>query len=377
MAISFKIHPRKDFTKKDGTSALYLWVRIDRKLKKYALPYSIDPEKWDWSKNLLRGSNTFAQTLNTYITSELGRLNIIAVNISNSGKELNFDTFDNEYLKAGKDDYYEFVNRFIEKNKGRLSPNYLRQHRAESTKLQKFRSILTFQDINHQFLSDYEYYMRNELNNTTNTVYKSFKRMKSIINEAMIQNEKLYTRSPFVGYKLRTEPTSRLFLSSSELNDLYAIKDEFNDKIKNVLQYFLFSCFTGLRYQDIADLTWRSVATDRIEVKMHKTKDTVIVPLLDKAKNLLPETGNLDDQVFRVLSNQKTNDYLKLAIEKAGINKNITFHCARHTFATVALNSGIPLEVVQKLLGHSMIRTTQIYSKVLTETLFQQMEKMK
>jgi site-specific recombinase XerD len=203
------------------------------------------------------------------------------------------------------------------------------------------------------------------------------KQLRTLINEAMIIDEQLYSKSPFNGYKLRTEPTTRMFLTKEELDKIFAMKDEFNGKVKNVVQYFLFSCYTGLRYQDIKDLKFKNVEKDRVVVKMHKTHDTVTIPLIERSLQLIPERQNPEDPVFSVISNQKTNDYLKLALEKAEISKNITFHCARHTFATVALNSGIPLEIVQKLLGHSMIRTTQIYSKVLTETLFKQMEKMR
>lgn len=376
MAISFKIHPRKDYIKKDGTSTLYLWVRLNRKLKKYPLPYSIDYDKWDWNNNKYKGSSIYAHTLNSYIVSELGKVNTIAVNIAATGNELSFMSFDRAYLNSSNNDVFDYIQSFIDKNKGRLSESYIRQHKAGLSKLKRFRSQLQFSDIDHKFLREYEHHLRTTLKNSTNTVHKTLKQLRTIINEAMLEDEKLYTRSPFAGYKLRTEPTQRLFLTKGELDLLYSMRDEFRNKTKNVVNYFLFSCYTGLRHIDIKNLTWRNIGADRVEVKMIKTKETIVIPLIEKAKKLLPEPGNLEDEVFRVLSNQKTNDYLKLAIEKAGINKNITFHCARHTFATVALNSGIPLEIIQKLLGHSVIKTTQIYSKVLTETLFDQMSKM-
>lgn len=376
MPISIKIQPRKDFIKKDGTAALYLWVTIDRKVKKYQLPYYIDPLKWDWEKQALKGNTPLVNSINLYISNELSKANRISFQISNTGKVISFQEFDNLYSENGLDDYFSFAEKYIEKNTGKLSPLYLKQIRGESSKLRKFKENVSFQDINHQFLGNYEYYMRNVLNNTSNTVYKTFKRMKTIINEAMIQNEHLYSRSPFVGYKLRTEPTSRKFLSKDELDMLYSMRNDFNGKVENVVNYFLFSCYTGLRYQDIKDLRWENIKDNHISMIIHKTLEPIIIPLIARSKELLPEPGRPDEKVFRVITNEKTNDYLKLAIEKAGINKNISFHCARHTFATVALNSDIPLEVVQKLLGHSMIRTTQIYAKIVNKTIFEQMKKM-
>ncbi|MPM15350.1 Tyrosine recombinase XerC [bioreactor metagenome] len=375
MGISFSIYPRKDHVKKDGTAALYLWVTIDRKLRKYKLLYYVDPQKWDWKNKRMKSFGPLSVELNKYISDELAKVNTIAVNISNRGKSLSFDEFESVYLSNKFVDFYGFIDNYIEINKGKLSPGYLTQIKAEKTKLQQYKQSLSFQDITFDFICEYEHYMRNVLHNKTNTVHKTLKKIKSLVNTAMIQNESLYSRSPFTGYKMTTEPTHREYLTKEELDKLYSMRNEFSGKLANVVQYFLFSCYTGLRFEDIGNLKFRHIQPDRINSKILKTGEQITIPLTNRAQELLPGVGKPDDPVFRILSNQKTNDYLKLAIEKVGIDKNISFHCARHTFATVALNSDIPLEVVQKLLGHSMIRTTQIYAKIVNKTIFEQMKK--
>ncbi|MPM10135.1 Tyrosine recombinase XerD [bioreactor metagenome] len=377
MPASVKIAPRHDYVKKDGTSALYLTVTIDRKIKRYQLPYYVDPTKWDDNRGQFKGTSPLACQVNTYVLDQLSRANSILIEIQNNKRNLNFKEFEVIYLnKSDRNDFYAFVDQHIADNVGKCSEIYLKQLKGEKTKLQKFRPKLSFQEIDRKFLIDYEQYMRVDLGNKTNTVYKTFKRLKTIIHEAMRQDPNLLRQSPFAQYKLHQDPVNRMHLSREELEKLYSMRNEFSGKVFNVVNYFLFSCYTGLRYQDIKDLQWKNIQGDHIALVMHKTLEQIIIPLIDRSQELLPDRGRPDESVFQILSNQKTNDYLKLAIEKAGINKNISFHCARHTFATVALNSDIPLEVVQKLLGHSMIRTTQIYAKIVNKTIFEQMKKM-
>lgn len=377
MPVSVKLVPRKAFIKKDGTSALYLRVIIDRKSKSYRLNYYIDPSKWDWNKGIMKGSMPYVNQINTYISNEIARANNFIFQIQNEGKSVTHSEFENLYFSKNKMDYYTFANQYINQNTGKFSGSYINQLKSELSKLNKFKSSLFFNEITHTFLVEYEHYMRTELNNSTNTVFKTLKRMKTIINEAIRQDERIINRNPFITYKLKTEPTNRNYLTKNEFEALYNMREELTGKTANVLNHFLFSCLTGLRYQDIVDLKFKNIIDNSyIEIIMNKTNEQIIIPLSSKALQILPERGKPDENVFAVYSNQKTNDYLKLVIEKADIQKTISFHCSRHTFATMALNNGIPLEVVQKLLGHSMIRTTQIYGKIVNDTIFEQMKKM-
>ena len=147
-------------------------------------------------------------------------------------------------------------------------------------------------------------------------------------------------------------------------------------KFNNVLTWFLFSCYTRLRYSDLYGLTWENINNNKINIIQEKTNEAVYVPIIDKAQNLLPETLVKAGKVFKLYTNQKCNEYLKLIMILAGINKkSISFHCARHTFATVSLNLGIRFEVVSKLLGHTDLKTTKIYARLLNETTDNEMLK--
>lgn len=146
------------------------------------------------------------------------------------------------------------------------------------------------------------------------------------------------------------------------------------EKIRTVARWFLFSCYTGLRYADLKGLRWASVVDGQLILWQNKTSERVVIPLIYKAKKLMGAPGN--GFVFGIYSNQKCNEYLKVLAAWAGIDQNLTFHIARHTFATVALNNGIALEVVSALLGHQDIKVTRIYAKMLDDTLKKEMRKM-
>ncbi|GGW73530.1 site-specific recombinase XerD [Winogradskyella epiphytica] len=182
-------------------------------------------------------------------------------------------------------------------------------------------------------------------------------------------------RDPFVKWKMKYDKTTREFLSELELKKLEE-KVFISERLDRVRDLFVFSCYTGISYVDIMSLTTDNLVLyinggNWIETKRQKTKATVKVPLLDQAFRIIKKyedhpitavTGSL----LPVITNEKLNVYLKEVANFVGIQKKLTFHMARHTFATtVTLSNGVPIETVSKLLGHSKIATTQIYARVL------------
>ncbi len=150
------------------------------------------------------------------------------------------------------------------------------------------------------------------------------------------------------------------------------------------MRYFLFACYTGLRYQDIKDFRFKDIQINKdkdgndikvISLIQYKTKEEVRIPVIGKAEKLLPKEGLAQQTVFRVLTNQQTNSHLKRIAEASQINRDITFHESRHTFATISLDKGIRIEVVSKLLGHRDLKTTQEYLKVMDRLKIESMKK--
>jgi len=181
--------------------------------------------------------------------------------------------------------------------------------------------------------------------------------------------------NPLLAYSLKFKPFHQLKLSWEEIDLLQNLKLS-NEQLNKVRDIFIFQCFTGLAYADVKKLSSEHLVKgidNRYWIKMERTKTKRLfsVPMLMPAQKILNKYYRLDDReeglIFQVLTNQKMNAYLKVISEVAGLKKNLTCHVARHTFATtVTLLEGVPIETVSKLLGHSKISTTQIYS-VVTE----------
>jgi site-specific recombinase XerD len=299
-------------------------------------------------------------------------------------EKLSHDDFERILLNKEYSDtsFIEFVNDELDKKT--FSSETMRTYRTQISKLQKFKEKLSFSEINKNFIQSYKTYMINTLENNPNTANKSLSMLKTFVNWG-IEN-KLIKDNPFDFVKITKGKGKREYLTVSELaklEQLYA-NNNLNYRQMNVLRYFLFVCYTGLRYTDVKNLkytdTKKRLIEDNeilfIELEMHKTGLEVTIPIIRKAAKLMPKSIVKTQKIFRVLSNQKTNEYLKQIIKIAGIDKNITFHSARHTLATSGLEMGIPIEVVSKILGHTEIKMTQIYAKVNDSLKYREMLKL-
>jgi integrase len=227
--------------------------------------------------------------------------------------------------------------------------------------------------VDHAFITEYEFYLRSERKCANNSAVKYIKNFGKIIR-ICIANRWL-TYNPFLNYKNKIKTVDRVYLTTEELQEM-ANKDMVTDRLTQVRDIFLFCCFTGLAYADVKKLRRWDIVTgvdgeQWINIKRQKTDTPSRIPLLPAAVTLIqryadhPHCENIG-RVLPVLSNQKMNAYLKEIADVCGINKPITFHIARHTFATtVTLLNGVPIESVSKMLGHTNIQTTQHYAKIL------------
>lgn len=213
---------------------------------------------------------------------------------------------------------------------------------------------------------------------------KHIERVRKMIGVA-IRNEWL-EKDPFQKYRLSFNRVTRDCLTDEELNRLENL-DLNNVRLDQVRDLFVFSCYTGLAYSDVSQLTQADLNRDLegnhwLYTNRQKTDTTVKVPLLPKAQMILNKYRDRADLVrsgclLPIISNQKVNTYLKELAAKTGIEKNLTFHLARHTFATtITLTNGVPIETVSKMLGHTSIRTTQIYAKVVEQKLVEDMKRL-
>lgn len=228
--------------------------------------------------------------------------------------------------------------------------------------MKSVKPVLLFDDIDEKFWKTLKNYFLIEKKHSPYTVYTAFIRLKSILNYAVKLG---YIKSHKLKYVVEHKPdTFRSYLSIEEMNKL--AKTPCNPQaVKNA---FLFSCYTGLRYGDIEKLRFKDIVNNQVQIIQEKTKRIVYVPLSNQALMFIPDLTikhKPEEKVFPHLAKSTIHKAMKVWLAHAGIDKNIVFHSARHTFATLALTYGVGIETVSALLGHRELRTTQIYAKII------------
>jgi site-specific recombinase XerD len=239
--------------------------------------------------------------------------------------------------------------------------------------------------IDHAFVTDYEFWLRSVRNCANNTAVKYLKNFNKII-KLCLANDWLY-KNPFANYKSKVKEVERVYLTEEEIQSIIE-KDFKTERLSLVRDIFLFSCFTGLAYIDVKNLTKSHISygidgEKWIFTHRQKTESASKIPILPVTQLIIdkyeshPQCNN-EDKLLPILSNQKMNAYLKEIAAICEIEKELTFHIARHTFATtVTLTNGVPIESVSKMLGHKNLRTTQHYAKVLDRKVSEDMKILK
>lgn len=262
--------------------------------------------------------------------------------------------------------------------------------RRESTKenlyttitvLQEFRPGLDFKDITYTFLKDFEVYLR-EKGNGINTVAKHLRQLRTLVNEAINQGYIHADAYPFRRFKIKQEKGRHEFLTPDELKKLENL--EVHDlKLRHVLDAFLFCCYVGLRFSDFCQLTpsnfirvngkrwlhFKSIKTGiELRLPLHLLFEGKALAILDR--NCITEFASLG-------SNSEVNKALSVITSMARIKKHVTYHTARHTCATLLIHQGVPITTVQRLLGHTSVKTTEIYSEILSSTIVRDLKAVK
>lgn len=273
-----------------------------------------------------------------------------------------------ELFKRHNDDVCKLIG--ISKSKATHQKyEVTRKHLTNFIKEKYNISDISLKEINNLFISDFEVYLLTTAGCNANTTAKFMQFFKRII--ILARNNGWIQHDPFVNYKIRIGKVDRGYLTQEELNIIMEKKFP-TKRLEQVRDIFIFSCYCGLAYIDVKNLREKHIRTSFdgnlwIMTKRQKTDVTSNIPLLDVAKQILEKyRGTLpNEMVLPVLSNQKMNAYLHEIGDLCGIEKNLTFHLARHTFATTTtLAKGVPIETVSKMLGHTNIKTTQIYARI-------------
>jgi site-specific recombinase XerD len=389
---------RKDVrsTKEEG----YISVRItlNGKRTEISTGLKIETERWNSQAQQLKGNKEETRIMNNQLTTIRNKLNEIINELSKSmGKNLELEHIKNNFLgKIEKQktliEVFEYHNS---KMKSQIGKDYsLGTYKRFETALKLLREFLNYQyhlsdisllEVNHQFVTNLEYWFKTIRKCGHNTTMKYITNLRKIINLA-ISNEWTY-KDPFTKFKFTLKEVKREALSEPELHTLSS-KDFKTERLNRVRDIFIFCCYTGLAYADVEKLSYEQIKQGIdgqywIFTERTKTKSASNIPLLPPALALIEKYKNYPTviekgHVFPVLTNQRMNAYLKEIADLCGFDKELTTHLARHTFATtITLTNGVPIETVSSMLGHKNIKTTQIYAKVVQTKVSKDMEKLR
>ncbi|WKL43705.1 site-specific integrase [Flavobacterium sp. ZE23DGlu08] len=273
----------------------------------------------------------------------------------------------------------EYAPGTLERYKTSLS------HTKDFIKWKYSLSDINILKIDHAFVTEYEFYLRSERKCANNTAVKYIKNFHKIINQCLANG--WLDKDPFTNYKSKVKEVIREYLSENEIEEIINKKFAI-ERLELVRDILLFSCFTGLAYIDVKQLTQDNISTgidgDKWIFKTRQKTDTTSkIPLLPMAHEIINKyqdhpTSINEGRLLPIVSNQRMNSYLKEIAAVCGINKELTFHIARHTFATtVTLSNGVPLETVSKMLGHTNLKTIQHYAKILDSKISEDMKILK
>ena len=276
-----------------------------------------------------------------------------------------FDRFNEDYRQlVDKGTTYKTYSRYL----------LIRKHLAGFLQDKLGKEDIPVTEVNHNFINDFFIYLRTGDDNGHNYHIKFIQRFRTVYNVA--RNNGWVNIDPFANFKMSFEKTDRGFLTRREL-DIIVHKKMPSKRLELVRDLFVFSCYTGISYIDLKELRKNEIVTGDdgklwIDTERIKTGVQVKVPLLEIPLAILEKYADTSsrERLLDIPSNQKVNDYLKEIAAICGIDKPITFHLSRHTFATtVTLSNGVPLETVSKMLGHTNIRTTQIYARIIPQKI--------
>ncbi|WP_316814784.1 site-specific integrase [Pedobacter nyackensis] len=382
-SLLFYMKKQKNYT--SGNAPIYLRITVAGKRAETTTGRECEPERWNSKTGRLIGTKEEVKSFNAYLDNLQAMVYQAHQTLTEAGSIITADGIKHVFL--GKDEkihtLLEAVKDHNKKMKALVGKEYaggtlkrfevLERHLSAFIQEKYNISDVNIKKVDNAFISDFEFYLRTENNCANNTAIRYLKNLGKIIRISM--SLKWIDKDPMFGYKLKSKAVERPFLSEDELQRI-AEKQFSTERLLQVRDVFLFCCFTGLAYADVqklklSDITKGIDGNRWIFTNRKKTGTRSAIPLLPSAAMILDRYSDnpyciKNDRTMPVSSNQKMNEYLKEIAALCEIDKPLSSHIARHTFATtVTLLNGVPIESVSKMLGHTSIRTTQIYAKVL------------
>jgi site-specific recombinase XerD len=382
---------------KNGPVPIYLRINVDSKRVEVSIQRSCEPSRWNAHSGRANGTKEEVRVLNAFLDSLQMKVYEVHRALLESKEDITAGEIKNKLLGV-KEQSNTILGVFVQHNEqmhqlvGKdYSPLTLKRYKTSYDHTKNFIKArynlldIEIHRIDYSFISDYEFWLKSVKNCNHNSTMKYLACFKKIV--LICVKKGLLNKSPFAGYRLTKKDVDIPFLTKEELATI-TLKVMPNERLAQVKDIFLFSCYTGLAYADVEKLRYSEINTgvdgeQWIFMNRQKTAVSSRIPLLPVPLEIIDRYKKhpqciIKGKVLPILSNQKMNAYLKEIADICRINKKLTFHIARHTFATtITLSNGAPMESVSKMLGHASIRTTQHYARVLDKKVSEDMQIVK
>jgi len=384
-SLSLLFYIKKSKADEHGKANIYLRTTLDGRRAECSVHRKVKSNEWNSKTQLALGNSAEAQEINRHLSVLKNKIYSIQQNFERDNHL--YSAMDLRDVLLGKDKTKKMVleifqehNEEVESLIGKdfssgTAERYktCKKHVTDFIKKKYKRNDIPVQDVDHLFITGFEYYLKTTRKCAHNSAIKYITNFKKIIRIAHAND--WIDKDPFLHWKGRLKIVEREFLTEEEIQKIIDLELKM-DRLDQVRDIFIFCCFTGLAYADVKKLNRGDIVVgvdgeQWVKTKRSKTDTRCNIPILPIAKVIIDkyldnELLKEKDLVLPVLSNQKMNAYIKEIATLSKITKNLTFHLARHTFATtVTLTNGVPIESVSKMLGHTNLKTTQHYAKIL------------
>lgn len=397
LSLSLLFFIKKSKANSSGKTTIFLRITLDGRRCEFSVHRKVHLDYWNSRTQLVMGNSAEAQEINRHLGVLKNKIYSIQQNFER--ENTNYSASDLRDVLIGHDktqkmlleifqDHNDKVESLVGKDFAAGTAERYRtskKHVADFIKQKYKKNDIPVQDVDHKFITGLEYYLKTTRKCAHNSAIKYITNFKKIIRIAHAND--WIDKDPFLHWKAKLKIVEREFLTESEIQKIIEL-DLKMERLDQVRDIFIFCCFTGLAYADVKKLNRDDISTGNdgeewIKTKRSKTDTRSNIPILPIPKSIIEKYKDQEllkekDLVLPVLSNQKMNAYIKEIATIAGITKNLTFHLARHTFATtVTLSNGVPIESVSKMLGHTNLKTTQHYAKILDMKVSREMAILK
>lgn len=387
---------RKTRLLKNGEAPICLRITMNGQRAEMQIKRSVPLSCWNTSKGCAVGKDSKIMELNRYLDAIKAKLYQIHRTLIEEGMPISSDILLRKFngISDKPKMLLEIFREHNKKYRELIDKEYvkgtvLRYERTvkylEEMLLLKYKcKDIPLKEINNAFVLEFEHFIKVNKGCANNATVKYLKNLKKVITLALAN--KWMTENPFIGMHFHLTKSNRCFLTEEELSKI--INKQFDiPRLSLVKDIFVFCCLTGLAFTDVKHLTPDNISCDSngcwwIRKPREKTDNMCNIPLMDIPRELADKYKEHPDcikngVVFPVPSNQKMNAYLKEIADICGISKPLTTHIARHTFSCLAIANKVSIEVIAKMLGHSDIRTTKIYARLMDNTIAEEMEVMR